>query len=87
MRSADKGEWTKDGDNAHSGERGVDGGAADLDGDDGVQDAHGGLEGLEVHVLVGEHSEDACVDAEADTGMDVLLRGLEPRVSLSLKGK
>ena len=37
--------------------------AADLDGDDGVEDAHGGLEGLEVRILVGKDAEDAGVDA------------------------
>ena len=61
--------------------------AADLDRDDGIEDAHGGLEGLEVRVLVGEDAEEPGVDAQADPGVDVLLRGLEPRVSLSLKGK
>ena len=65
----------------------MNGRTADLDGDDGVQDADGGLEGLEVDVLVGEHAEEAGVDTEADTGVDVLLRGLEPRVALSLKAK
>ena len=58
--------------------------AADFDGDDGVEDAHGGLEGLEVRILVGEDAEDAGVDAQTDPGVDVLLRGLEPRVSLCL---
>ena len=51
----------------------MDGGAADLDGDDGVEDADGGLEGLEVAILVGEDTEAAGVDAKADTGVHVLL--------------
>ncbi len=70
--------------NPHSGERGVDSRAADLDGDDGVQDADGGLEGLEVDVLVREDAEAAGADPEADPSVDVLLRGLEPCISLSL---
>ena len=58
--------------------------AADLDGDDRVEDAHRGLEGLEVRVLVGKDAEDAGIDAQADTGVDVLLRGLEPCITLGL---
>ena len=51
----------------------MDRGAADLDGNDGVEDADGGLEGLEVTVLVGENAEVVVRDAEADAGVDVLL--------------
>ena len=58
--------------------------AAHLDGDDGVEGADRGLEGLEVAVLVREHAEVARVDTQADTGVDILLRGLEPGVTLSL---
>ena len=70
--------------NAHFGEGGMDGGAADLDSDSGVQDTNRSLEGLEAEVLVGEDAEEPGVDAQADPGVDVLLRGLEPRVSLCL---
>ena len=59
-------------------------GAADLDGDDGVEDADGGLEGLQVLVLVWEHTEVVVVHSKADAGMDILLRGLEPGVALGL---
>jgi hypothetical protein len=68
----------------HEQKRGVDGGRADLDRDDRVQQADGGLERREVVVLVGEDAEDAGVDAEADTAVDVLLGRLEPSVGLRL---
>ena len=58
--------------------------AAHLDGDDRVEDPDGSLEGLEVAVLVREHAEAALVDAETDSGVDVLLRRLEPRIALGL---
>ena len=60
--------------------------AADLDRDDGIEDAHGGLEGLEVAVLVGEDAELVVGHAEADPGVHVLLRGLEPGIALRLAG-
>ena len=62
----------------------MDGGAASLDGDDGVEHANGSLERLQILVLVWEHTEEAVVHPEADTSVDVLLRGLEPRISLGL---
>ena len=62
----------------------MDGGAADLDGDDGVEHANGSLERLQILVLVWEHTEDDVVHPEANTSVDVLLRGLEPRISLGL---
>ena len=68
----------------HSTQGSVDGCAADLDRDDGVEDAHGGLEGLEVGVVVGEDAEATTTDPETDTGVDVLLGGLEPGVALRL---
>lgn len=70
--------------NSHSAEGSMDGGAADLDGDDGVERADGGLEGREEVVLVREDAEVAGLDAQADTGGDVLLGRLEPRVALRL---
>ena len=60
--------------------------AANLDGDDGVEGADGGLEGLEVAVLVREDTEVARVDAQTDSGVDVLLGRLEPGVTLRLQG-
>lgn len=62
----------------------MDGGAADLDGDDGVEGADGGLKGREEVVLVGEDAEVAGLDAQTDAGGDVLLGRLEPRVALRL---
>lgn len=62
----------------------MDGGAAHLDGDDGVEGADGGLEGLEVAVLVGEDAEVARVDAQTHPGVHVLLGRLEPGVALGL---
>ena len=58
--------------------------AANLDGDDGVEGTDGGLEGLEVSVLVGKDAKVACVDAETDTGVHVLLGGFKPGITLSL---
>ena len=37
-----------------------------------------------MRVLIGEDAEEAVVDAQADAGVDVLLRGLEPGVALGL---
>lgn len=61
--------------------------APDLDGDDGVEDADSGLEGLEVAVLIGEDAEVVVGNAEADAGVNVLLGGLEPCVTLCLHTK
>ena len=61
-------------------------GTADLDRDDGVQRAHGCLEWLEVGVVVGEDAEATTTDPETDTGVDVLLGGLEPGIALRLLG-
>ena len=63
----------------------MDSGAPNLDGDDRVQSAYGGLKGFEVRVLVGEDAEHPSIDAEADTCVDVLLRRLEPSVTLGLR--
>ena len=62
----------------------MDGSAPDFDCNDGVQGAYGGLEGGEEVVLVGEHAEVAWLDAETDTGGDVLLRRLKPGITLRL---
>ena len=70
--------------NSHSAECSVDGGAANLDRDDGVQCAHGSLEGLQMRVLIGEDTEETVVDTKADAGVDVLFRGLEPSITLGL---
>ena len=63
----------------------MDRGAASLHGDDGVEHANGSLERLQILVLVWEHTEEAVVHPEADTSVDVLLRGLEPGVALGLR--
>ena len=68
----------------HGREGGVDGGAAHLDGDDGVEGADCGLEGLEVAVLVRQDAKVASVDAETDSGVEILLGRLEPGVPLCL---
>jgi hypothetical protein len=62
-------------------QRGVHGRRADLDGDDGVERRHGGLERLERDVLVREHTELAVADAERNTARDVRLVGAEPSVT------
>ena len=62
----------------------MDGSAANLDRDDGVEDTDGDLERLEILVLVREHAEVVVVHPEADTRVNVLLRWLEPRIPLSL---
>ncbi len=62
----------------------MDGCAAYLDGNNGVEGAYGGLEGLEVAILVWEDTEMTCVDTDTDTSVDVLLRRLEPGISLRL---
>jgi hypothetical protein len=69
---------------SHEGECSVDGGTANLDCDDRVQLATCCLKWLKEVVLVREHTEYARVNWEADTTMDVLLSGLEPRVCLRL---
>ena len=63
----------------------MNGSAANLDRDDGVEDTDGGLEGLQVLVLVREHPEVVVINSEADTRVDILLRGLEPCIPLSLQ--
>ena len=62
----------------------MDGGAADLDSDGGVQDTDRSLEGLEAEVLVGEDAVLAAVDAERNADGDVVLIGAEPGVTLGL---
>ena len=62
----------------------MDGGTANLDGNNGVKDPDGRLERLEVLVLVREHAEVPIVHSKADTSVDILLGRLEPRISLGL---
>ena len=71
----------------HASQGGVDGGAASLDSDDGVECTHRSLERLEVAVLVGENAEAAWVYTKTNTDMDVLLGRLEPGVALGLRGE
>jgi len=59
----------------------VDSSAPDFHGGDRVQHPDSSLERLEVRVLVREHAKSALVDAKADTGMNVLLCGLEPSIT------
>ena len=68
----------------HSRQGSMDGRAAHLDGDDGVEDPNGSLEGLEVAVLVRKDTELVVRHAEADSGVHVLFRGLEPGIPLRL---
>lgn len=63
----------------------MDGGAADLDGDDGVEDADGVLKRLEGVVLVWEDAEVVVVDADTGSGVRVFLGRLEPRIPLGLR--
>ena len=69
---------------SHSGQRSMDSGATSLHRDDGVEDSDGGLEGLEILVLVREDTEMVVVHPQTNARVDVLLRGLEPRIPLSL---
>lgn len=62
----------------------MNGGAANFDSHDGVEGPDGGLEGLEVPVLVWENTKMACVDPKTDTSVYILLRGFEPRIGLGL---
>ena len=68
----------------HSGQRSMDGCAANLDRDRRIEDAHGGLERLQPEVLVWEDAILAIVDAESDTDGDVVFVGAEPGVTLCL---
>ena len=70
---------------SHSGQRSMDSGAASLHRDDGVEDSDGGLEGLEILVLVREDTEMVVVHPQTNARVDVLLRGLEPRIPLCLR--
>lgn len=63
----------------------MNGGTANLDRNHGVQHPHGRLERLQVEVVVREQAEGPRVDTKAYARMDVLLRGLEPCVSLRLR--
>ena len=63
----------------------MDSGASELDGHHGVQEADRRLEGLEVRILVREDAEHPSIDAEADAGVYVLFRRLEPRIALRLE--
>jgi hypothetical protein len=71
--------------NLHSAESDVDGSAAHLDCDDGIQDPDSSLKGLQEAVLVREHAVLSRLDTKADAGMDVLRGRLEPSVSLRLQ--
>lgn len=68
----------------HHGERSMDGRASNLYGNDRVEDTDSGLEGLEIVVLVGENTKTTVVYTETDTGVNVLLGGFEPGISLGL---
>ena len=55
-----------------------------FDGDDRVQSANGRFERFEVAILVRKDTKVAIVDSKTNAGVDVFLRRLEPRVTLSL---
>ena len=57
-----------EGGDVHGAECGMDCSAADLDGDDGIEEPDGGLEGSEEGVLVTEYAKDAVLYAETDAG-------------------
>lgn len=65
----------------------MNGGAADLDGDDGIERSDGSLKRFEVRVFVWEDTEAASVNPQADTGMHVLCGGLKPRATLGLHSR
>ena len=58
--------------------------SAYLDGNEWIQGPDRELKGLEEAVLVGEHTELASRDTQANAGMNVLSRRLEPSVPLGL---
>ena len=60
-------------------------GAPDFDRHDRVEHPDSRLEGREEVVLVGEDTEVAWLDTQADACMHVLLRGLEPGIALGLQ--
>ena len=63
----------------------MDGRTAHLDRNSRVERSNGGLKGLEREVLVREDAEHPSIDAEADAGVYVLFRRLEPSVTLGLR--
>ena len=69
----------------HSAEGDMDRGASNLDGDNGVEGADGGLEWLEEAVLVREHAILPGLDTKTDACVDVLCGRLEPGVTLRLQ--
>ena len=69
-------------DGVRCGQGRVDGGAAELDCDDRVQEADRGLKRLQVGVLVRKDAEDPWLYAETDPDVNVLFGRLEPSVSL-----
>jgi hypothetical protein len=58
---------------------------AHFDGDKGIEHPYGCFEGCQVGIFIREDPEVAIVHSNADTCGDILLRGLEPSVSLSLR--
>ena len=68
----------------HCGERRMDRGTSNLDSYHRVELPHSSLEGLEVMILVGEDTETPVVYAQTYTRVYVLLRGLEPSITLGL---
>ena len=59
--------------------------AAGLHRDDGVEHSDGGLEWLEILVLVWEDTEMVVVHSKTNARMDVLLGWFEPRIPLCLR--
>ena len=55
------------------------------DGHHGVQEADHGLEELKVGILVREDAEHSSMNADANAGVHVLFRRLEPSVTLGLR--
>jgi hypothetical protein len=70
----------------YGGEGGVNGSAADLDGDEGIQTTDGGFEGSELEVFIRKDTKagGVDVDTEGDTSLDGLFLGLEPGLALGL---
>ena len=65
----------------------MDGGAANLDSHNRVESTNGSLKWLQKTVLVGKNTELSIVYTQTHTGVDVLLGGFEPSISLGLLQK
>lgn len=74
----------QDSSDLHCGQSGVNCSAASLHSNHRIEGTNCCLKGFEVAILIRENTEMANVNAKAHSCMYVLLRGLEPGITLSL---